>query len=65
MRSLADALPSVTVLASGWTHIRWTAQTWAQLPPGFHGDRIPDEYIFNPGWCRDRVNRWWSDHARP
>lgn len=52
--------PFVKRLASGWLHVWWTPQAWAQLPPGFCAAVIPDEYVFNPGWCRDRVNRWWQ-----
>lgn len=56
--------PSVKRLSSGWTHIRWNQNCWAQIPPGFGDDTIPDEHIFAPEWSRERVNAWWRLAAR-
>ena len=52
----------VKILPSGWLHIRLSGECWAQVPPGW-ADHIPDEYIFNPAWTRNRVNEWWRLHA--
>jgi len=51
------------LLDSGWI-LLWISGTsryggWAQIPPGFIGEKIPDEYIFEPEWNRDRVNTEW------
>ena len=51
--------PIIKKLESGYTHIRWNANCWAQIPPQFCESVIPDEYIFNPNWTRDKINRWW------
>ena len=48
------------LLESGWTRLRILDTNryggWAQIPPGFNADTIPDDYIFDPEWNRDRVN---------
>jgi len=46
-------------LSSGWLRIEVHGEGFAQVPPGFSGDEIPDEYIFNPEWHRDAVNAAW------
>lgn len=51
--------PAVKILPSGWTHIRFSRECFAQIPPGFNEDTIPDEYIFHSGWTRESVNNWW------
>lgn len=48
------------ILPSGWLHIRLSPECWAQLPPGFVGTIVPDEYIFHPGWNRERINKYWE-----
>jgi hypothetical protein len=52
--------PIVTHLSSGYTHMRFGPQCFAQIPPGFNDDVIPDDYIFQPSWNRDTVNAWWA-----
>lgn len=47
------------VLASGWRQIKINNECFAQVPPGFVGDTIPDEYIFHPDWCRESINDHW------
>ena len=37
---------------------------WAQIPPGFSGDTIPDEHIFDPEWNAKDVNEWWRRGGR-
>ena len=39
--------------------VRWSPECWAQYPEWFKGETLPDEYIFNPAWNRERVNAWW------
>jgi hypothetical protein len=51
----------ISRLDSGYTLIRLNSQCWAQIPAGFTGDTIPDEYIFQPEWNRDTVNSVWKD----
>ena len=55
------------LLESGWTLVRIEGTSfnggWAQIPPGFNGDVIPDDYIFHPDWNRDRVNAAWKKDA--
>lgn len=51
--------PVIKLLESGYVHVRWSSECWAQFPPWFTGDTLPDEYIFNPEWNRERVNAWW------
>lgn len=55
-------VPTVTRLASGFVLVRWSAECWAQIPAGFDGEVIPDEYIFAPLWNSERVNAWWRSH---
>lgn len=47
-------------LDSGWLHIRINGEVWAQIPPGFVGEEIPDEYIFQPT-CekREQLSEFW------
>jgi len=40
--------------------VRWGRERWAQIPRGFSGDHIPDEFIFHPEWNRELVNGWWA-----
>ncbi len=47
--------PTIKTLPSGWILIRFSPQCWAQIPTGWVG-HIPDEYIFDPEWNRDRIN---------
>ena len=47
-----------TLLSTGWLHVACPGG-FAQLPPGFRGESVPDEYIFQPAWNRERVNAWW------
>ena len=51
--------PTIEKLPTGWFHIRWSAEKWAQVPPHFSGLTIPDEYIFHPAWNRQSINEWW------
>jgi hypothetical protein len=50
-------------LPSGYRQLRWNAEQWAQVPPGFCGETIPDEFIFNPDWNRELINRYWKERA--
>ena len=47
-------------LESGWTLLRLSSVSFAQVPPGFHSQTIPDEYIFDPEWNRDAINAAWA-----
>lgn len=47
-------------LSSGYTLIRLSDECFAQIPPCFVGDTIPDEYIFHPEWNRDTINEYWK-----
>ena len=47
-------------LSSGYLRIELHAQCFAQLPPQFIGDTIPDEFIFQPEWNRGPINEYWS-----
>ena len=51
----------ISRLGSGYTNIRVNSQCWAQIPAGFIGETIPDEYIFQPEWNRDAINKIWKD----
>lgn len=53
------AEPILKTLSSGWLRIEFGPQIFAQIPPGFVGEVIPDEYIFQPEWSREIVNDWW------
>ena len=46
-------------LESGYLYIRLSSMCFAQLPPGFCGDTVPDEFIFQPEWNRERINAYW------
>jgi len=54
----AQVQPIVKCLPSGWTLIRFSKECFAQVPPGWKAG-IPDEFIFNPEWNRDRINNWF------
>jgi len=54
-----DIQANITRLSSGYTLIRVNSQCWAQIPEGFSGETIPDEYIFQPGWNREAINKAW------
>ncbi len=51
----------ISRLSSGYTLIRLNSQCWAQIPEGFVGDIVPDEYIFQPEWNRDAINKVWRE----
>lgn len=51
----------ISRLSSGYTLIRLNSQCWAQIPEGFVGDAVPDEYIFQPEWNREALNKAWKD----
>lgn len=51
----------ISRLDSGYTLIRLGSQCWAQIPEGFSGDTVPDEYIFQPEWNREEINKVWKD----
>ena len=53
-------MPKITELSSGWILIKFSQECFAQIPKGWIGE-IPDEYIFNPEWNRDRINKWAID----
>ena len=62
-------MPEILTLSTGWQHVRFSKtdgflddRCFVQLPPGFDGDRIPDERIHEPEWNAEPVNRWWADH---
>lgn len=48
------------ILPTGFRFISLDRYTFAQLPPGFHGDHIPDEFIFNAEWSRTPINAYWA-----
>ena len=54
----------VEVLSTGWLYVGFPGG-FAQLPPNFCGDEVPDEYIFQPEWNRELVNRWWRERRGP
>ncbi len=49
--------PIIKKLSSGWTLIWYSQECFAQIPSGYIGE-IPDEYIFNPEWNKEKINRW-------
>ena len=51
----------ISRLSSGYTMIRLNSQCWAQIPEGFSGETVPDEYIFQPEWNREAINKVWKD----
>lgn len=53
----------ISRLDSGYTLIRFSSQCWAQIPEGFVGDTVPDEYIFQPEWNRKIINKIWREIA--
>ncbi len=55
--------PIIKKLMSGFTHIKWNTNCWAQIPSDFHREIIPDRYIFNPNWTRGKINKWWQQRA--
>ena len=48
------------VLPTGYLFIRLSRNCFAQIPPGFAGETIPDEYIFQPEWTREKINYYWK-----
>lgn len=50
------------VLPSGYRFIRLHRERFAQLPPGFIGEIVPDEFIFHPEWNREAINAYWRQH---
>ena len=51
-------------LDSGWIHIRFHRECFAQIPPNFNQDIIPDEFIFHPNSNREIVNDYWNGVVR-
>jgi hypothetical protein len=51
------------ILSTGWLYVSFPGG-FAQIPPGFGGQSVPDEYIFQPDWNRERVNAWWGKRER-
>ena len=47
--------PVIKQLDSGYTLIWYSLECFAQIPPDWKG-KIPDEFIFNSEWNRDRIN---------
>ncbi len=47
-------------LVNGYIHVRLGPQCFAQIPQWFQGETVPDEYIFDPAWNREEINRWWQ-----
>ena len=60
-RGMNYARYDVSKLSSGYTIIRLNSQCWAQIPESFLGETVPDEYIFQPEWNRDAINKIWKD----
>lgn len=54
---------TVHKLCTGWLHVRFPGG-FAQVPPAFNEEQIPDEHIFHPEWNRDRVNLWWVNYRQ-
>ena len=52
--------PIVKILDSGYTKFTWSSECWAQIPWGFTGDILPIEYVFNPGWNYESIQKWWA-----
>lgn len=50
--------PIIKYLPSGWTLIKFSNECFAQIPLGWKGEIISDEYIFNPEWNRETINNW-------
>lgn len=48
------------ILESGYLYIWLNKYCFAQVPQGFVGDKIPDEYIFHAEWNRERINKYWK-----
>lgn len=48
------------ILPSGYRFISLDRYTFAQIPPGFSKDEIPDEFIFNAEWSREPINDYWK-----
>lgn len=46
-------------LESGYMRIE-VDRAWCQIPRGFCGTEIPDEFIFQPEWNRNRINSAWK-----
>jgi len=59
---MRDMLVTTKVLSTGYLHISFPGG-FAQLPQGFCAETIPDEYIFDPDWNRERVNSWWRQRG--
>lgn len=52
-------------LDSGWIRLSVVGtNAWAQIPPGFCDAGIPDKFIFDPEWNRERVNVAWRCERR-
>ena len=51
---------TIQKLDSGFIRISVSRECWAQIPPNMTGDTISDDYIFNPEWNRERINKIWE-----
>lgn len=52
--------PMVRRLSSGYWHIRWSRECWAQVPCG---DTLRREHVFHPAWNWRRVSTWATSPA--
>lgn len=51
--------PAIKRLESGYLHVRWSAQSWLQLPPGYCGASIA-EYAFGGEESVAKMQDWWE-----
>ena len=55
--------PRIKTLPSGYIHIHFSTQIWAQVPPGFDlsSEEIPSEFIFQDPVAFNQSWRSWTD----
>jgi len=49
--------PHVTLLSTGYWHVRWSSECWAQIP---RNGELRREHVFHPDWNWDKVQEWWN-----
>jgi len=53
--------PSIKLLPSGYWHVRWHGEYWAQWPCGAEPTI---ESVFDPEWNGSRFLTWWEKEGR-
>ncbi len=53
-------MPNARLLPSGYLHVWFSPECFAQFPPGLLADTLPRSVVFHAEWNYHRVYRWWA-----